>query len=52
VVDMVITEMAVFRWDKKTREMTLCEVGGDHTVEDVKNATGCDFKVAEPLGRF
>jgi acyl CoA:acetate/3-ketoacid CoA transferase beta subunit len=32
--------------------MTLCEVGGDHTVEDVKNNTACDFKVAENLLRF
>lgn len=52
VVDMVITEMAVFRWDKETRQMTLTELGGNHTLEEVRQATGCDFKVAEPLGRF
>lgn len=52
VVDMVITEMAVFRFDKKTRKMTLCEIGGDHTLEEVKAATACDFEVAEPLLRF
>ena len=52
VVDMVITDMAVFKFDKTTRQMTLMEIGGDHTLEEVKAATGCSFAVAEPLGRF
>lgn len=35
VVDMAITEMAVFRWDRQTREMTLTELGEGYTVDDV-----------------
>jgi 3-oxoacid CoA-transferase B subunit len=35
VVDMAITEMAVFKWDKNTREMTLAEIAPGLSVEDV-----------------
>ncbi len=35
VVDMVITDMAVFKFDKITREMTLAEIAPELTVEDI-----------------
>jgi len=52
VVDMCVTDMAVFRWDKDTREMTLCEVAPGVSVEDVRANTSCDFKVADDLKTF
>lgn len=32
--------------------MTLCEVGEGFTVEDIKNNTGCAFKISDDLKRF
>lgn len=52
VVDMVITEMAVFEFAKDTRKMTLKEIAPGITVDDVKAATGCDFHVCENLKEF
>ena len=52
VVDMCITEMAVFRWDKQSRQMTLCEMAPGLSVEDIKNNTGCNFKVSPHLTTF
>lgn len=52
VVDMCVTDMAVFRWDKDTREMTLCEVAPGLSPEDVRANTSCDFKVASDLKTF
>lgn len=52
VVDMAITDMAVFTWDKDTREMTLEEIAPGITVEDVKAATGCNFTVSPNLKTF
>lgn len=52
VVDLLITDMAVFSFDKKTRQMTLIEIAEDTTVEAVKANTDCDFAVAKNLGRF
>lgn len=52
VVDMLITDMAVFEFDKETRQMVLIEIAEDTTLEAVKEATEASFKVAEPLGRF
>lgn len=52
VVDMAITEMAVFKWDKKTREMTLAEIAPGLSVEDVQKNTGCGFKVSPNLVTF
>merc|ERR1711934_1221555 len=42
VVDMAITDMAVFEWDKQTREMTLTEIAPGLGTEDVQKATGCE----------
>lgn len=52
VVDILITDMAVFEFDKETRQMTLIEIAEDTTLEEVKANTEATFVVAEPLGRF
>ena len=52
VVDMVITDMAVFSWDKKTREMMLTEIAPGLSVEDIKKNTGCNFKISPNLVTF
>ena len=52
VVDMAITDMAVFVWDKDTREMTLIEIAPGLGVEDVQKATGCEFKISPTLKEF
>lgn len=52
VVDMAITEMAVFRWDKGTREMMLTEIAPGLSVEDVQKNTSCSFKVSPTLKTF
>lgn len=46
VVDVLITEMAVFEFDKETREMTLTEIAEDTRLEDVIAQTGTKFKIA------
>lgn len=49
VVDMAITDMAVFEWDKNTREMTLKEVAPGLSPEDIKNNTSSNYKVCPDL---
>ena len=49
---MAITDMAVFEWDKDTREMTLKEVAPGVSTEDVKNATGAKYTVSPDLCEF
>ena len=50
VVDRIITDMGVFDCDKLGGTgLTLVEIAPGITVEDVKKATACDFKVADPL---
>jgi len=49
VVDMAITDMAVFEWDKDTRAMTLKEVAPGVTPEDIKNNTGSNYTVSPDL---
>lgn len=50
VVDMIITEKAVFNVDKEGGTgLTLTEIAPDLNVDDIRAVTGCDFKVAEPL---
>lgn len=50
VVDRIITDMGVFDVDKHGGTgLTLIEIAPDTTLEAVRLATGCDFKVAEPL---
>lgn len=52
VVDMAITDMAVFSWDKKTREMMLEEIAPGLGTEDIEKATGCKFNVSPTLKEF
>mmetsp|Transcript_1485 Transcript_1485/g.2615 ORF Transcript_1485/g.2615 Transcript_1485/m.2615 type:complete len:128 (-) Transcript_1485:42-425(-) len=52
VVDMVITDMAVFTFDKVTRKMTLIEVAENSSVEEITANTDCTFEVAKDLKRF
>ena len=52
VVDMLITEMALFTFDKKTRQMMLEEIAPDTNLDEVKKNTGCDFKVSPNLKNF
>ena len=52
VVDMAITDMAVFEWDKNTRAMMLKEIAPGYTPEDVKAATGSNYSVSPTLCEF
>jgi 3-oxoacid CoA-transferase len=50
VVDRIITDMCVFDCDNDGGGgLTLVEIAAGLTVEDIRNTTGCDFKVADPL---
>ena len=49
---MAITDMAVFEWDKNTREMTLKEVAPGLSPEDIKNATSSKYSVCPDLCEF
>ena len=49
VVDMLITDMAVFQFNKATGEMILLEIAKDTNLEEVKKATGCSFIVSPNL---
>jgi 3-oxoacid CoA-transferase B subunit len=50
VVDMLITEMAVFKFD--SGEITLHEIADGYDLDAVKKATGCAFKVSPDLKAF
>ena len=53
VVDILITEMAVFKFDKKNGgQMMLIEIAPDTTVDEVKKNTGCEFIVSPNLKSF
>jgi 3-oxoacid CoA-transferase subunit B len=52
VVDILITDMAVFEFDKNTRQMTLLEIAEDTTLEQVKANTEASFVVSDNLKRF
>ena len=49
VVDMLITEMAVFKFNKEAGEMMLIEIAKDTDLEEVKKATGSNFKISPQL---
>jgi 3-oxoacid CoA-transferase len=51
VVDRIITDLCVFDVDKKGGSgLTLVEIAPSMTLNDIRNATGCDFKVvSEPV---
>lgn len=52
-VDRIITDMCVFDVDHTasatSSRLVLKELAPGQTVEDVRQATGCDFRVAESL---
>jgi 3-oxoacid CoA-transferase B subunit len=50
VVDKLITDMAVFEF--RNKEMYLTEIAKQYTLDDVKKATGCDFKIEGDLKTF
>lgn len=52
VVDRIITELAVFDVDKKNGGLTLIEIAPDTTVEQLKEITGCPFKVSPNLTKI
>ena len=52
VVDMLITDMAVFEFDKQTRTMLLTEIASNTTLEEVKKATSANFIVSPNLKSF
>ena len=47
VVDLVITDMCVFECDKVKGGLKLIEVAKGVTVQDIREATGCDFDIVE-----
>jgi len=47
-VDMIITEKCVFQVDKE-EGLILTEIAEGITVPELMGATGCEFKVAEPI---
>ena len=47
VVDLVITDKCVFECDKVNGGLRLMEIAKGLTVEDIREATGCDFEVVE-----
>ena len=49
VVDMVITDLAVFNIDRSGGGMTLIELAPDVTVDEVKQKTQADFKIDAKL---
>merc|ERR1712157_98470 len=52
VVDRIITDKGVFDTDKVNGGeggLTLVEIAPGFSVRDVRDATGCDFKVVDPL---
>ena len=49
VVDMVITDLAVFNIDKKGGGMTLIELAPGVTVDEIKKKTEASFKVDAKL---
>lgn len=48
VVDMVITDLAVFSIDKKAGHTTLIELADGVSLDDVKTLTEADFSIALP----
>jgi 3-oxoacid CoA-transferase subunit B len=49
VVDMVITDLGVFTLDRAGGGLTLIELAPDVTLDEIKNKTEANFKVANTL---
>ena len=52
VVDRIITDMAVFDILPNGEGLHLVEIAETSNVEEIRAATGCDFKVSDNLGTF
>jgi len=52
VVDMLITDLAVFEFHPETRQMVLTEIAENTTIEEIKANTDCEFEVAAELKTF
>ena len=52
VVDVLITDMAVFEFDRDTRQMTLIEIAENTSLEEVKANTGANYVVSQNLTTF
>jgi 3-oxoacid CoA-transferase len=52
VVDILITDMAVFEFDKESRQMTLTEIAEDTSLEEVKAQTEASYVVSPNLKTF
>jgi acyl CoA:acetate/3-ketoacid CoA transferase beta subunit len=52
VVDLLITELAVFEFNKQSKEMLLIEIASNTTLEEVKKNTGARFNVSPNLKTF
>jgi 3-oxoacid CoA-transferase len=51
-VSTIITELAVFKVDRKSGNLRLIDIAEGATVEEVKSKTEADFIVSESVGRF
>ena len=51
-VDMLITDIAVFEFDRDTRQMTLTEVAENSSVEEVLQNTEAEFEISPNLTTF
>lgn len=52
VVDLLITDLAVFEFNKESREMTLIEISPESNLDEVKQSTGCRYNVSPNLKEF
>jgi len=52
VVDRIITDMGVFDVDKTRGMLKMIEISPEHSLEDVRTATGCEFEVVDNLVRM
>lgn len=52
VISRIITDLAVFDVDREKGGLTLVELADGVTLEEVKEKTACDFKVAPTLGSY
>jgi acyl CoA:acetate/3-ketoacid CoA transferase beta subunit len=51
-VDVLITDLAVFEFDKETRQMTLTEISNETTLDEVQAKTEAEYVVSPNLKTF